>query len=39
MGTGVLESIRERDERDFVFGSGKGGYSGWSKANEQMDQA
>jgi integrase len=28
----ILDTIDAREGRDFVFGSGKGGYSGWSKA-------
>ena len=35
----ILDTVEQRDGRAFLFGSGKGGYSGWSKSKEQMDQA
>lgn len=35
----ILDSVKLRDGRECVFGSGKGGYSGWSKSKEQMDEA
>jgi integrase len=34
----ILETIKQREGRELLFGSGKGGYSGWSKAKEQMDE-
>jgi integrase len=33
----ILEA-RPRSSRAFVFGSGQGGFSGWSKAKSQLDQ-
>jgi integrase len=35
----ILETVEEREGRDLLFGSGKGGYSGWSKSKGQMDEA
>lgn len=35
----ILDGIEQRGDREFVFGFGKGGYSGWSKSKEQMDEA
>lgn len=35
----ILESIDARKGRELVFGSGEGGYSGWSKSKEQLDEA
>jgi integrase len=35
----ILESVEQREGRELLFGSGKGGYSGWSKSKEQMDEA
>jgi hypothetical protein len=35
----ILETVEPREGRDLLFGSGKGGYSGWSKSKEQMDEA
>lgn len=34
----IIEAIPRRD-RDFVFGSGRGGYSGWSKSKAELDKA
>jgi integrase len=33
----ILDSVDAREGRDLVFGSGKGGYSGWSKSKKEMD--
>jgi len=33
----IIESIPRRVSRDFVFGEGKGGFSGWSKAKAALD--
>jgi integrase len=33
----ILDTVDPRDGRDLVFGSGKGGYSGWSKSKKEMD--
>jgi integrase len=35
----ILETIDRRADRELVFGLGKGGYSGWSKAKAQFDKA
>jgi integrase len=35
----ILESIDAREGRDLVFGSGKGGYSGWSKSKGELDKS
>jgi integrase len=35
----ILGTVEQREGREFLFGSGKGGYSGWSKSKEQMDKA
>jgi hypothetical protein len=35
----ILDAVETRDDRELVFGSGKGGYSGWSKAKREMDEA
>lgn len=35
----ILGSIDVREGRELVFGSGKGGYSGWSKSKVQFDEA
>jgi integrase len=35
----ILETVDPREGRELLFGSGKGGYSGWSKSKEQMDEA
>jgi integrase len=34
----ILKQIPQRATRDFVFGSGKGGYSGWSKSKHEFDK-
>ena len=33
----VIDSIPRRVNREFVFGEGKGGFSGWSKAKAALD--
>jgi integrase len=33
----IIESVPRRVSRDFVFGEGKGGFSGWSKAKVALD--
>ena len=33
----IIDSIPRRVNRDFVFGEGKGGFSGWSKAKATLD--
>jgi integrase len=33
----ILQSIQRRAGRDFVFGGGEGGFSGWSKAKAALD--
>jgi integrase len=33
----IIESIPRSVSRDFVFGEGKGGFSGWSKAKAALD--
>lgn len=33
----VLRSMTRQDGRDLVFGSGKGGFSGWSKSKAELD--
>ena len=33
----IIDSIPRRINRDFVFGEGKGGFSGWSKAKAALD--
>jgi integrase len=35
----ILKAIPRREGRDFVFGTGEGGYSGWSKAKGALDKA
>ncbi len=35
----ILETIPQRDDRDLVFGDGKGGFSGWSAAKAALDEA
>ena len=35
--TAILETITETEHRDFVFGRGVGGFSGWSKAKAELD--
>jgi integrase len=42
LSTTALEALSghpRRDDRDFVFGEGKGGFSGWSKAKAALDEA
>jgi integrase len=34
----ILESVTEREDSEFVFGEGKGGFSGWSKAKAALDE-
>lgn len=34
----VLDGIPAREGRDLVFGSGRGGYSGWSKSKQDLDK-
>jgi integrase len=34
----ILDTIELREGRELVFGSGKGGYSGWSKSKKEMDE-
>jgi integrase len=34
----ILNTIDVREGREFVFGSGKGGYSGWSKSKKETDE-
>jgi integrase len=33
----ILRSIPRREEREFVFGEGRGGFSGWSKSKARLD--
>ncbi|MBO1908881.1 tyrosine-type recombinase/integrase [Microvirga sp. 3-52] len=33
----ILRSIPRREGRDFVFGEGQGGFSGWSKSKTRLD--
>ena len=33
----IIDAIPRRVNRDFVFGEGKGGFSGWSKAKAALD--
>jgi integrase len=33
----IIDSIPRRVNREFVFGEGKGGFSGWSKAKDALD--
>ena len=35
----ILKSITQVDDREFVFGRGRGGYSGWSKGKDALDAA
>lgn len=35
----ILKHLPRREGRDFVFGGGKGGYSGWSKSKASLDLA
>jgi integrase len=34
----IIDGIGERDGRDLLFGSGEGGYSGWSHSKAALDQ-
>ena len=34
----IIQATPQRANRDLVFGSGDGGYSGWSKAKAAMDE-
>jgi integrase len=34
----IIKATPQRDSRDLVFGSGDGGYSGWSKAKAALDE-
>jgi integrase len=34
----ILETVDPREGRELLFGSGKGGYSGWSKSKAEMDE-
>ena len=34
----MLASLPRRNGRDLVFGTGKGGFSGWGKSKERMDR-
>jgi integrase len=34
----ILGTINRRGDRELVFGSGKGGYSGWSKSKKEFDE-
>jgi integrase len=34
----VLDECTKRDDRDLVFGQGVGGFSGWSKCKEDLDE-
>jgi integrase len=34
----IIDGIGERDGRDLLFGSGEGGYSGWSHSKLALDQ-
>ena len=34
----ILKAQPQRSGRDFVFGRGQGGYSGWSKGKAELDQ-
>jgi integrase len=34
----ILKTQPQREGRDFVFGSGQGGFSGWSKGKAELDQ-
>ena len=35
----ILKDLLRRGDREFVFGVGKAGYSGWSKSKGELDQA
>lgn len=34
----ILSAVSKRDGRDFLFGLGEGGYSGWSKSKAELDE-
>ena len=34
----LLETQEKNDDRPFVFGRGEGGYSGWSRSKERLDE-
>jgi integrase len=34
----ILDTVELRESRELIFGSGKGGYSGWSKSKAEMDE-
>jgi integrase len=34
----ILETVEQREGRELLFGSGKGGYGGWSKSKAEMDE-
>jgi integrase len=35
----ILKQVPQRATREFVFGMGQGGFSGWSKAKGEIDKA
>ncbi len=35
----IIDAAGDRNGRDLVFGSGEGGYSGWSRSKEGLDKA
>jgi integrase len=34
----IIEAQEQRDDRDLIFGRGDGGFSGWSKSKERLDE-
>jgi len=34
----ILKGVQHRKDRDFVFGRGQGGFSGWSKAKKELNE-
>jgi integrase len=34
----ILRSVSAKDDRDYVFGRGKGGFSGWAKAKARLNE-
>jgi integrase len=34
----LVEAQEQRDDRDLIFGRGDGGFSGWSKSKERLDE-
>lgn len=34
----IVEGVERQAGRDFVFGRGKGGFAGWSKAKQELDE-